>query len=345
MGEAALASLAPDAEVAPDSSQDRRLAELGRARPLVVCERWCGGGSCLLAIGVYDAGDHWHFVTRGLRRVLTPGLAGNGERYELTLRAAKTPEGLPEWPLTLLQRLADYVAATENALVVGDHVDLRGPLAAGSDTLLEAIVFAEDEELGSEETPLGKLSFLQAVGITRDELEALKSWRAELFLELLAEREPLLVTDLGRESIRAERDTDRAIRDGISRDGSSQGDIYTTTASFRVDEGSTGQRFHIFVGESVVADLRMMLRSRLPFGRPFRLRGPRQTIVFWPGGAVGRAGDDDESVLYLHLSSALALILRERLRERPGIYAWKELPGLTLEVLEEPCSGVVRAAG
>ena len=62
---------------------------------------------------------------------------------------------------------------------------LNGPIALDEETQIHAIAFAYDPELPPVETPNGRVEFLQIVGITTDELSAIKSWRTAAFLDLI----------------------------------------------------------------------------------------------------------------------------------------------------------------
>ncbi len=320
-------------------------------------------------IDVIDAGDHWHFVTLGLSgtpRVseVNRSRAARALDFELTFRVHKRGAySCPEWAVSLLEDVAAYLRSGDGAartVTKGHHFDMHAPfgvdshawdpldlvgldearkseiLGEGTDSGMHCLVVAEDPELKPVRAPVGHLRFLQLVGITQDELSALKSWSAEPFLEALCRCNPRLVTDIERPSIRERPQIEEAIRMGIARDGSSLAEIHTDTADFHVRRARLpdgGDEVHVTLCAATVEDLQRALISRLSFGRPLRVCGPDKTLVFWPGGASGRGDAEDDSVLYLHLSPSLAQTMLRGLRPERGIYTWPELPGLVMHVL------------
>ena len=105
------------------------------------------------------------------------------------------------WPISLMQNLARYIFESGNVLLPNHHMDAQGPIAADSTTQLVAILCARDPELGEISTPNGGVTFVQLVGITADELAAIKAWSSEAYLALWRETNPLLVTDVDRTSL------------------------------------------------------------------------------------------------------------------------------------------------
>ena len=315
-------------------------------------------------VAVIDAGDHWHFVTLGLSA--THGAGGFGGLraaraldFELTFRVHKRgARPCPEWAVSLLEDVAAYLRSTGVAargVGKGHHLEMHAPfgvdphswhpldevrpnarLGEGADSGMHSLILADDPELKTLRAPAGHLRFLQLVGITHDELRALKSWRAEGFLETLCRHNPRLVTDLGRASILEQPEIEEAIRSGMARDGSSLAEIHTDTAEFQARRGRRpdgSDEVHVTLSAAVVEDLRSVLLQRISFGRPLRVCGPDKTLVFWPGGALGRDDAHDDSVLYLHLNTTLAQALVHNLRPLRGIYMCPELPGLVVHVL------------
>ena len=51
------------------------------------------------------------------------------------------------------------------------------------------------------DTPNGRVEFLQMVGITREELEAMQTWNTLGVLQACAEYMPQYITDLDRDSL------------------------------------------------------------------------------------------------------------------------------------------------
>ena len=79
-------------------------------------------------------------------------------------------------------------------------------ISAGLDPTLpnsaiRALTFVEDPELGTIDTPHGRVQFLQVVGLTVQEYEAATGGRAGELLAHLAPHMPVFVTDTARGSL------------------------------------------------------------------------------------------------------------------------------------------------
>ena len=183
---------------------DREPLHMGTVVPMAL-----GGPDPIHGISAYKnlaPSSHWHYVTYGFSELWEkesddPNVSGFG--FELTFRPTckakdKKP---PNWVWNFLQNLGRYVFETGNALGVGHTMPLYGPIKLGSSTLIHAVSFALDPQLPPMKTPNGRVDFLQIVGLTLDELDAIHSWNAAAFLDLRRrEADPLLLTDLARAS-------------------------------------------------------------------------------------------------------------------------------------------------
>jgi suppressor of fused-like protein len=146
-------------------------------------------------ISAYDAGTHWHFVTFGLTELwskVTDDSHVSGFGYEFTMRVRKTDAAPPSWVLNLLQRLGD--AVFKGAQFGSGHTLAPGGAITGRDSSsLRALLFVDDPELPVIATPHGSVAFLQVVGITRDELDAIKANREQV--GAMRTQDPLFITD------------------------------------------------------------------------------------------------------------------------------------------------------
>lgn len=145
--------------------------------------------------------EHWLLVTFGLTELFSkqsedPQWSGWG--FELTMRIPAGDTKPPPWSLNLLQQLGKYVYSSGRPLEVGHRMQPGGPITGRPDTSLTAIAFTEDPQLGTIDTPHGKVQFLQVVGITDDELARMKRSSTTEVLSELATSSPLLVTDVTR---------------------------------------------------------------------------------------------------------------------------------------------------
>ena len=101
----------------------------------------------------------------------------SGWGFELTFRLAHGKEKQPpNWAINFLMNLGTYVRRSGNPFGAGHFMDLNGPICVGSDTAIRAIGFTPDPQLGSIDTPNGRVEFLQVVGLTTDEHDACSNW-------------------------------------------------------------------------------------------------------------------------------------------------------------------------
>ena len=127
-----------------------------------------------------EDGPHWHYVAFGLE-----------ERFgfELSFRLAASSvddvADAPDWPVSLLHRLARHAIRTERPLGSGQYICFEEPVDPEREVRCFAVV--EDPQLACP--------YLQAVGLREDELARMSEDGYERFLCALRERGPLLVTE------------------------------------------------------------------------------------------------------------------------------------------------------
>jgi hypothetical protein len=137
-------------------------------------------------ISAYRDRDAWLYVTYGLTdlfelfRPPEEGSAGDGVKwsgfgFEITIRVLSSEAEPPLWPVSLLEKLGKYVYQTQTGFEHGHRLDPGGPITGGHPpTRLTALAFANDPILEAIETPLGRVEFITAVGITAEELARMK---------------------------------------------------------------------------------------------------------------------------------------------------------------------------
>lgn len=296
-----------------------------------------GGPDPLDGISAYKVleGDapHWHLVTYGFSELYgkeegTPkDVSGYG--FELTVRLAcpADAEQPPPWVLGLLQNIARYVFETGNTFDVGHHLDTNGPISSDEPTQLAALLFTEDSALPDlVSSPNGSIRFIQVVGITLGELDAVQAWNSASVVALLRERSPLLLTDLARSSAADDPAFVAAVTEGAKRDGSSQGSLAVPRLTWRLE----GERFELTIGALLARNFGEYLRGRLPFGNPFYLLGPEHFVFFEPGDEVRRTEREGHPVIVLDpgaLDELADAIVAER-----GTYTVPSIPWLTVIV-------------
>jgi len=300
-----------------------------------------GGNDPLDGISAYRVDGqkpHWHYISYGMSELYAKESADklrSGWGFEFTLRLARQPEEKqpPAWPLQLLQNLARYVAQTGHVFQPGDHMDLNGPIAAGADTMLRAAMFAADPLLAAIDTLNGRVTFVQVVGVTLDELRAAKTWNITGFLSLLASsRDTLLRTDLRRRSILKHPPIAAELEVRSRAEGSATRVVYATGVQFK-ESGWFRKSLSISLDAGAVGDLVTLLSARLSHGRPLTVRGQAKAITFESGPGVNWKVQGDD--LTVTLSSRAVAEMVESLTPRGGTYRLTAVPEMSIHI--EPC--------
>ncbi|WP_291146495.1 suppressor of fused domain protein [Flavobacterium sp. UBA7680] len=170
-----------------------------------------GGEHPLDGVSIYESKkqtDHFHFVTYGFSELYYDENKIEDEfskwGFELTFRLKPFAEdnGNPSWVIALLQNIAKYVFDSGNWFEEFHYMPANGPIRLDTETDITALVIVADPEIEKKQTPHGELSFLQIVGITSAEYEAIKEnpETVEELVHKLKENNPLLITDLTRKS-------------------------------------------------------------------------------------------------------------------------------------------------
>ena len=279
-----------------------------------------GGPDPIHGISAYANDDppHWHFVTYGFTELWAkesddPSTSGFG--FELTFRPTRQPgeDQPPTWALNFLQNLGRYVFETGNGFGVGHTLPLNGPIMLGSPTLIHAASFAPDPELPPIDTPSGRVEFLQIVGLTMDELEAISSWNAAAFLELRGQSDPHLLTDLARRSWTDDPAFAAEVGRRTAREGSSCGWL-----ALVLDCDADRDPVRIRIQSIAVAGLKRRLLGRLPYGRDLVLRDEGATVVFQPGKRSRLEVSDEAVTITLRDTDLTELV--ETLRPHAGVF-------------------------
>jgi suppressor of fused-like protein len=289
-----------------------------------------GGDDPLDGISFYPRDGHWHVVGYGLSELYAkesdhPDESGWG--FELTSRVAR-PAGETEpplWAANLMQNIARYVFGSGNPIEPGDHMNANGPIRQDHPTDLTALAFVEDPELGAIDTPHGRLRFLQLVGLTTGEYEAVRRWSTDGVLGLLRDRDPLLITDLDRPSLTADPAARAAIDAGQAREGSSTGQLLI--AGFTATPADGEVRLHFQpITTALVAGV---LRDRLPHGRDLILDGEDTRVVLRDGPSYATR-QPAEGLIELTLPPPVVTAFAAALVA--GVHPVTGAPGLTVEV-------------
>jgi suppressor of fused len=236
-----------------------------------------GGPDPLDGVSVFVCRDHWHFVSFGLSDLYRKTDDGDtsGWGFELTFRlrhdgsADIDEQQPPMWPVVMMQSLARYVMGSGAILWVGDHIDASNVLDE-EDSAYRAIAIVLDPELGEIDSPHGPLEFRQIVLISEDELEACKVWNSGGLLSVLAESNPLWISDAVATPERFGPSQRAAVERGADEEGSSYSQIYADRLQL-VGDVKSGP-ITIAVSSLVARETQLLLRRRLKFGKAFWIR-------------------------------------------------------------------------
>lgn len=125
-----------------------------------------------------------------------------------------------------------------NVFRAGDYLDANGPICEGADTLLTALAYTLDPELPAIDTQNGQVEFIQMVGITSDELEAMQTWNTIGVLNAGLKYIPSYVTDLSRASLLQISSIAEAVEKGMAEEGSNTGYLFVDQLAW--EQGKTG---------------------------------------------------------------------------------------------------------
>ena len=165
-----------------------------------------GGDQYLDGCSIYEsANGHLHIVTYGMSELYVNEESFGGEwskwGYEMTIRLPLCEEADYMWAIYMLGRLAHYTYTSKKFFTPMQYISGGGaPIKLDSDSKLTGLLIVEDPELPGVDTLYGRLDFLQLVGITQPELEALMSDinQAKVLIEHFERENPFFVTDLAR---------------------------------------------------------------------------------------------------------------------------------------------------
>lgn len=284
---------------------------------------------------------HWHFITYGFSELWAkesddPALSGFG--FELTFRLAIKDQSAgkkrskadsnepPDWVDDFLRNLARYVFKTGNVFGPGDSMPLNGPIVTGVSTSITAVGFLPDPELAAIDTPNGRVEFLQVVGLTEDELEAVHRWDMLQFLKLLQGNAPLLVTELGRKSSLLDPQFAQQVEQRTKTEGSSSDSSFSDQARFEVKR----EECKLIFGAALAGDVARRLTGRTMFGRPFTVYTPKSSIRFELGPHLRWERTREGVTIRLTANHAKSLLTL--LQPTPGTHESPDLPGLKVAI-------------
>jgi len=299
-----------------------------------------GGQDPLDGISVYKSETpipHWHFVTYGFSELYDKelqDLAVSGYGFELTFRLTRSvdEEEPPAWALNLLQNMGRYVFGSGNIFRSGDYLDANGPICLGSDTKLKALSFIEDPELSAIDTPNGRVEFLQMVGITVDELEAMQTWNTLGVLSTCLAYMPQYITDLSRDTLLQVGSIAEAVQHGVEEEGSNTGFLFVGQLGWELGKKGWLKKTPdiLKLGAKQAGIIGTLLQGRILKGKNLTLVGPDVRVVFEPGDQPICHVEEDE-VLF-KLDDRTVSELRERLQPQEGIFDFPSISGTAIRI-------------
>lgn len=166
-----------------------------------------GGEEFLDGYSIYRSPNgYMHIVTYGMTELYGNeeafGGEWNGWGYEMTIKLIEKDEQDCVWALNMLSNLAGYTYQTERFFEPYQYVGGNGQsLHIGEDSAITALLLVNDTELKPQMSVYGKTEFIQLVGITDSELEAIMDDpdNVEVLINAMKnDGNPNLVTDMKR---------------------------------------------------------------------------------------------------------------------------------------------------
>lgn len=167
-----------------------------------------GGNDPLDGISIYDGGDYWHFVTYGLSELYekeTEDLARSGYGMEFTFKLKKDKYEDEELEIKcvcgILQSIARItftkgeVFNSFEYLYTGQTVGID----AKQKSNITGFITVPDDKFQTLNTPNGKVEFIELIGVTNTEIEAVKN--KELKVKELYSKIGNGITDYNRKSV------------------------------------------------------------------------------------------------------------------------------------------------
>ena len=307
-----------------------------------------------IAVRVETPVPHWLVVSLGFTELHEkveedPDVSGWG--FELTCRLPARSEELDfGWIVSWMQDIADHIASQVTVLEPYQHMTMW---KATSEDEIAAVVFVDDVDLPPTESKFGSFTFLQMVGLTSGEYEALHSWDAAALCELIRARDPLFLMDAQRKSYLRDPSFARAVEVGRERDGSST-DLLHGLAILWFDQGG---EIHVHLDGASARAVQSSVKARLSHGKPMTFYGGARKTVR-PDGSLALHSQvnialypevgpseitevDGRKIAVIRLDDRAVRELGELLSDEPGTYVLPSLPRVrfvvtTAERLREP---------
>ena len=293
-------------------------------------EEWQASGK--LKIDAFlreEPSPHWHYVSCGLSEFVRDQSDTNqddGLGFEFSMRVKRdSPDQKqpPLWPANLFQREAEYLRRTGNYPEHGETIQRE---VVGS--TIGALLLLLDPLIPALDTKNGRIKFLAFYGLTRDELEAVRAWRSDPFIDFVRKQNELLIVDPFRLSILKDPVSAEHIRKGIESAGSSVRLLYDSCVSWTTRKVAGKKTVEVKLPFNEVKLLSSMIPGRILRGEPFTFKGVSQSLVLCKG--LKNSWKIKGSEVRVSMNNLFAHHVSESVQEEKTSYSWDELPGLTI---------------
>ena len=166
-----------------------------------------GGEEYLDGISIYTSPKGYkHLVTYGMTVLYGDeesfGGEWNGWGYEMTMKLREDDTENCKWAMDMMLNLARYTYTTKRFFEPFQYVKGNGgSLQVGEDSMITALLLVSDTEAETQMSVYGKTEFIQLVGITESEIQAVMEDHSnvEKLIKLMkADGNEDLVTDMRR---------------------------------------------------------------------------------------------------------------------------------------------------
>ena len=174
---------------------------------LLTARAMLGGDEYLDGFSIYTSPKGYkHLVTYGMTVLYGDEDAFGGEwsgwGYEMTMKLKEKDSESCMWAIDMMSNLARYTYKTERFFEPNQYVKGNGTsLCVGSDSLITALLLVKDTEAEPQISVYGKTEFIQLVGVTESEIQAIIENKNNIpkLIELMkADGNQDLVTDMKR---------------------------------------------------------------------------------------------------------------------------------------------------
>lgn len=174
---------------------------------LITSRAMFGGEEYLDGFSVYTSPKGYkHLVTYGMTVLYGDeeafGGEWNGWGYEMTMKLREDDTESCKWAIDMMSNLARYTYKSERFFEPNQYVKGNGTsLHIGEDSMITALLLVNDTEAETQMSVYGKTEFIQLVGITESEIQAIiedKSNIEKLIDLMKADGNEDLVTDMRR---------------------------------------------------------------------------------------------------------------------------------------------------